>query len=899
MRHLTQLYPTFKLLFVVLTCIVSTQANARDDDTKVINAVVNIHVNQVRAWDDSYNNSSEGTGFVIDAEQGLILTNKHIVESGPVVAYAEFANKKQIELIAIYRDPVHDFGLFKYDPKDLEDFDLSAIPLATTAAIGTPIRLYGNDGGENLSIIQGVLSRIDRPAPNYGNTNTDFNTFYYQAALGSSGGSSGSPILNEAGQAIAINAGSRRDTETAFFLPMDMIIPTIRKIQQQLTVARGTLQTEFTHTAFNRLRTLGLPDELIRQALKASPSATGKLLVSHVILKGPADNILQPGDILLSINGQAIDNFLQLETLLNSQVSQTVNVQMFRNGSLFEHDIKVDDLFALTPNEYIEYGKASIIPVGINLARLFNIAVEGVTLVDPGPLFGSQNIERFALIEEINNNPIKTLGDIEQQLSKVAVGEKFSVRYRYPFDIAQQQYKQLTDYTDWFDNKHCQEMIGERHWACTPLIKKATANGKHHFQSKQKVTSPLVDIDVFRPVLVNSRNDVTRQGIGAIIDDKAGYIITDKYLIDSSLVVIDITFNNGMTTKGQVVAIHPYLNLALIKADLSSVSFAKNTLLKRGVASIDTEQPYQLLSKSSMQDFKIAASADWPSSFNNGIYHDSFSFSPAPPDFGIYLNKQRQLAAINTTYRYKDDYYDDVISANLVDSFVQAAKQQQQGLYQVESSFNYIRYVDALELGIEGIPVANTERVINVQSVEALEGAELMPGDIVLAVNSQQIATVNELYQRIVKPEVNMDILRNGKQIQVSVKTKFKDFNPFHDVLFWGGAVIHKINEKIYLPEGLVDGCLRLSVFYYGSPIHGSGINGSHCIYSLDGKKVTTIDDVKNIIKLKESGDYTKVQVIELNNNFRIAEYRLREDPFYWPREHWRLQDQQWKKLIN
>ncbi|MBC3764344.1 trypsin-like peptidase domain-containing protein [Neptunicella marina] len=890
---ITKLLQLFALTMFSVVCI------AQPNEAKVIDAVVNIHVNQVRAWDDSYNNATLGTGFVIDAEQGLILSNKHIVETGPVVAYAEFSNKKQIELIPIYRDPVHDFGVFKYDPDELDGLIISAIELNSEASVGSPIRLYGNDGGEDLSIIEGVLSRIDRPAPDYRNTNTDFNTFYYQAALGSSGGSSGSPILNSENQAIAINAGARRDADTAFFLPMQMIIPTVEKLRHQRKVTRGTLQTEFSHTPFNRLRTLGMDEDTVNQQMKRAPGSTGKLVVSHVLPQGPADGVFEPGDILLSINLVPVSTFFELETLLNGHVNKTISVSFYRNGDKMQREIKVNDLFALTPSEFIEYGNASIIPVGINLARLFNIPVKGVTLADAGPLFGSQNIKRFALIEEINNQAVNDLDDVEQLLSNIAVGAKFSVRYRYPFDVAVQQYKQLTDYTDWFDNQRCKNINGERHWQCKTLHKKANADGKYHFDSDKVVTSPIVDINVFRPVLVNSQNDVNRRGQGAIVDRKAGLILTDKSVIDSSLAMVNITFNNGVSLPATVVAVHPFLNLAMIKTDLSGVTFKENILPVLDDTQAQPGQPYHFIGKSSMLDFQINAAALWPIVIYNEAYHDSFEYSPLSDSFGLYLTEKQKVVAVNTHFEYDDSSMNDIIPASLVMDFVHAVKRQKDGMYILESNFSYTSYADALELGIEQVKVNNTSRVVSVYSVESLGGSNLLPGDIILKVNDKSVSAINQIYNAIHHPEATLSILRNGKVQTVAAKARFKDFNAFHDVVFWGGAVIHKVDDKVNLPEGPVEGCLRISVFYFGSPVHSSGITNGSCIYAIDGKKVQTIDDIVNITQDKEAGDYTRVQTIEMNNNFRIAEFRLREDPYYWPIKHWSLEDNGWQRESN
>ncbi|KAI3752694.1 hypothetical protein L2E82_24730 [Cichorium intybus] len=93
--------------------------------------------------------ASYATGFVVDKRRGIILTNRLVVKPGHVVAEATFVNREEIPVYPIYRDPVHDFGFFRYDPAAIQFLTYEEIPLAPEAAcVGLEIRVVGNDSGE-------------------------------------------------------------------------------------------------------------------------------------------------------------------------------------------------------------------------------------------------------------------------------------------------------------------------------------------------------------------------------------------------------------------------------------------------------------------------------------------------------------------------------------------------------------------------------------------------------------------------------------------------------------------------------------------------------------------------------------------------------------------------------
>nr|GMD00926.1 protease Do-like 7 [Ipomoea batatas] len=408
---------------------------------KVVPAVVVIRTTACRAFDTESASAGYATGFVVDKRRGIILTNRHVVKPGPVVAEAMFVNREEIPVYPIYRDPVHDFGFFRYDPGAIQFLSYEEIPLAPEAAsVGLEIRVVGNDSGEKVSILAGTLARLDRDAPHYKKDGyNDFNTFYMQAASGTKGGSSGSPVIDWQGRAVALNAGSKSSSASAFFLPLERVVRALKFLQEgrdsankweAVTIPRGTLQMTFVHKGFDETRRLGLRSETEQLVRNSSPPGeTGMLVVDSVVPGGPAYNHLEPGDVLVCINGKVITQFLKMETLLDESVGKIIELQIERGGVSLTIALMVQDLHSITPDFFLEVSGAVIHPLSYQQARNFRFHCGLVYVAEPGYMLFRAGVPRHSIIKKFAGEDISKLEDLISVLSKLSRGSRVPLEY--------------------------------------------------------------------------------------------------------------------------------------------------------------------------------------------------------------------------------------------------------------------------------------------------------------------------------------------------------------------------------------------------------------------------------------------------------------------------------------
>jgi len=596
---------------------------------RIASGVVSIQIDSTRAFDTERNQSSQATGFVVDAEHGLILTNRHVVTPGPVRAQAVFLNQEEVELVPVYRDPVHDFGFFRYDPSQLKFMTPAELKLVPEAAqIGRDIRVVGNDAGEKLSILAGTIARLDRQAPNYGRGNyNDFNTFYLQAASGTSGGSSGSPVVDIEGRVVALNAGANSQAASSFFLPLDRVEVALAKVQQGVEVPRGTLQTEFVHKPFPELGRLGLAQDTEARVRQAYPQQTGMLVVEQVIPRSVASSMLEPGDILVEIDGKLIVEFVPLAAVLDGAVGREVTLTVERGGQRLEHRLDVDNLHEITPAEYIEYGDGVFHKLSYQQARHFHRPVAGVYVANPGYVFGKAAIPRGSIVTGIGRESLDDLDDFERVLESLPDDRQVPVRF-VTFDEPQTERQRLvTNDRSWFPAQRCRRDDALGLWPCQALALSPAREparpsagttfprqGERHVQA---VSPSLVLVNFDMPYTVSGVADRYYYGTGLIADAQRGWVVVDRNTVPVAMGDVRLTFAGTLEIPGRVEYIHPLHNLAVVSYDpkligstpVRSAAFLNKVIVPGDdVAVVGLGPDFKMLSQSS-EVANVAAAA--------------------------------------------------------------------------------------------------------------------------------------------------------------------------------------------------------------------------------------------------------------------------------------------------
>lgn len=912
---------------------------------QVVKNVVSIHFCQTCSFDTSSALSSEATGFVVDATKGYILTNRHVVGSGPFWGYCIFDNHEEVssltrrsrssltyvkcDVYPVYRDPVHDFGILRFDPSKIKYMQVSELVLRPDLAkVGSEIRVVGNDAGEKLSILSGVISRLDRNAPEYGEGYSDFNTNYIQAAAAASGGSSGSPVVNLDGYAVALQAGGRADgAATDYFLPLDRPLRALNCIRRGIPIERGTIQTQWLIKPFDECRRLGLTAEHEAAIRKGFPKETGLLVADIVLPQGPADGALEEGDVLIKINGEILTQFVRLDDILDSSVGNIVKILVQRGGKDVEVDIEVGNLHAITPDRFVTVAGASFHNLSYQQARLYAIAVKGVYVCEAAGSFRFDSTESGWLIESVDQKKTPDLKAFIEVMQGIRDRARVVVTYKHLTDLHTLNTSIILIDRHWSKKMRMAirnddtglwdfSDIGQPLPAEPPQKRKADFvkldAGEH--PAAADIVRSFVKVTCTMPLKLDGFPRTRKIGFGLVINAEKGLVLISRAFVPYDLCDISVTVADSIIVDAKVRFLHPLANYAIIQYDSSlvdapvkSAKLAKEPI-KQGASTVFFGWNQNLrvaMTPTTVTDITTVAipqnlSAPRYRAINLDAITVDSSLSGQCAS-GVLVAEDGTVEALwlsylgeRTAHTSKDvEYHLGLATPTLFPVLDQIQKDVYPSLriLNVETntiSMSQVRIMGVKEHWIAKVAESNPSRhqLFMVRKVDCApptgkDSQSLEEGDILLTLNGQIITRVAELDVMYDNEYLDALIVRGGKEMTLNVPTiPTEDLETDRAVVFCG-AVLHRPHHAVRQQISKLHSEVYVSARTRGSPSYQYGLAPTNFITAVNDSPTPTLTEFLAAVNIIPNNTYFRLRVCTFDNVPWVA--TMKKDEHYFP----------------
>jgi serine protease Do len=278
--------------------------------------------------------SSLGSGFIINAEEGLVITNHHVVSRATEVQVS-LVDKKSYPARVLGSDSKLDLALLKItDGKSVRTpTGLRSVPMGDSdqVRIAEPVFAVGNPFSLQHTVTVGIISAKNRtigigPLDNFLQTDASINP-----------GNSGGPLFNFKGEVIGINTAifskSGQSGGLGFAIPVNEAKAAIDALKRYGRVPRPWL---------------GILTERVTPALAryyGLPSDEG-VLVYRLVQRAPAARAgLRSGDIILSVDGTRVQDAYDIERVIyRRKPGDTIAIRIVRGETTLDRTVKMSEL---------------------------------------------------------------------------------------------------------------------------------------------------------------------------------------------------------------------------------------------------------------------------------------------------------------------------------------------------------------------------------------------------------------------------------------------------------------------------------------------------------------------------------------------------------------------------
>lgn len=375
---------------------------------KVAPAVVNIRVSQTVTTrspfgDDTFRRffgipderqvASAGSGVIVDAENGYILTNHHVVENADKIMIF-LINEDSLDAEIIGSDAATDIAVIKVDPTGLVELPIGE---SDDVEVGDFVIAIGNPFGLGHTVTSGIVSALGRT----GISRNGYEDFI-QTDASINPGNSGGALVNMNGELVGINSAiiSRTggNVGIGFAVPSEIARSIMRQILDFGEVRRGLLGV--TITTIDKEGALALGAEVDSGAL-----------VSTIEPGSAAEKAgLQVDDIIVRVDDKDIDDSLELRNSIGLKGSgEEVEIEFVRNG-------KTSNVTAILGQQSTSRSGGTEIHPGLQGAQFASSSTNSgggvdVTDVEPGSPAAQRGLRADDTIIAVNR---RSIGDLRE-----------------------------------------------------------------------------------------------------------------------------------------------------------------------------------------------------------------------------------------------------------------------------------------------------------------------------------------------------------------------------------------------------------------------------------------------------------------------------------------------------
>jgi len=281
-----------------------------------------------------YKSSALGSGVIIDAKNGYIITNNHVVEDVDEIT-VRLLDKSEYKASIIGKDPKSDLAVIKIKAKGLADLQLGD---SDNLRVGEWVIAVGSPFSANLShtVTAGIVSAKGRGNIIQGDIYEDF----IQTDAAINPGNSGGALLNSSGDLIGINTAiysngyfDRGNKGVGFAIPSNMV----KKVMSDL-IAYGEVVRSYIGVQIQPI------NDTSAKALDLKTRSGA--LVANVIEDGPADKAgIETGDVIVEFDGMMIKSVDHLRNNVSvSKPNNFYNLGVIRDGRKKSFKVKLEKM---------------------------------------------------------------------------------------------------------------------------------------------------------------------------------------------------------------------------------------------------------------------------------------------------------------------------------------------------------------------------------------------------------------------------------------------------------------------------------------------------------------------------------------------------------------------------